>query len=308
MASDADIVELNRSFYAAEPHEYFRRRLELLVLQACASTSLERIARRGLRFGRVEIRGEARGRRSRRDVELEDERRSRFVIAESLALQHHAAETLLRLYISHQGNPPCPWLVLAAERSPQAFKQAVESLRDVGVDDLDAMASVFYGLTSPPEGWPASDEFKASIENVGSWLRHYSGVFLEGAHLYNAAKHGLAVQPGTAVLRIAETDAGAPFMSATGPSLSFLELDEKKHWKWTTQWPSLELSVFSTLFACRLIENLWAVARLCYLDEKPPSNSVAFLLEPGFSATADALRTRSPVTTFSLTLNRRARR
>lgn len=62
------------------------------------------------------------------DDDADEEDLSRYAVAESSVLLHHAAETLFRLYLAHRELPPCPWLEVSRLRNFAAFKKQAEAL------------------------------------------------------------------------------------------------------------------------------------------------------------------------------------
>jgi hypothetical protein len=106
--------ELNEAFYRARPHAYFNQRLETLVLIAGKSGQLDELLAQGVTLGRLKAGGAPTPDLTEHQRAEAEQDRERFVIAEAEVLLHHAAETLLRLYLAHEGLPPCPWLVRRA--------------------------------------------------------------------------------------------------------------------------------------------------------------------------------------------------
>jgi hypothetical protein len=155
----------------------------------------------GITIGRLKAGGGPRLKFTEHERAEVEQNRERLVIAEAEVLLHHAAETQLRLYLAYERLPPCPWLVLAGERSFAAFKDKVAKLGEALGDEQRRtnVAAVFFGASdrtslrpTPPE-----DEWNAGLENLSTWLAWFAAHFLD-AGVYNAAKHGLAPQaPGT---------------------------------------------------------------------------------------------------------------
>src|SRR4051794_16635136 len=96
----AEIV--NRTFYAAPPHEYFRRRLLLLLTMADRRNELNEMWFAGVAYRDVVRQYQV------IDDETDKAEAQRFVAAESQVLAHHLFETLLRLFMAHVGDPYCP--------------------------------------------------------------------------------------------------------------------------------------------------------------------------------------------------------
>jgi len=274
--ADADLAELeaaprlNHGLYTAEPHEYFSHRLFFLMLAADRTIDLAQFVRGGLEVDKVKLGPNP---EATEDKESKQQR-YRFVLAESLTLLHHVAETLLRLYFAHAGTPPAPWLALARDRSPEKFKAKVRRRftdnNHLTEEDREVIATVFHGssdLTSidPP---PPPERVAAGITNIDRWLRYFAREFLDYAPLYNATKHGLAIQPENAELTFSEADADEAFLTMVGPTILYLEQREhegRKKWSETTRWFSLEETLLASRIGIKMIEGLWDVARARYV-------------------------------------------
>lgn len=232
MFGDDTIGELNRRFYSVCPADYLDTRRAVL-------TSLE-----------VEADDE--------DGRLELER---FRVLECTVLAHHAFEALVRLYLAHAIDTTCPWLEVAGETSFAAFKSRVkEEIIDRSVSSLteQAVPLVFLGSLD------VTDEQRTLACNTASFLRSFARTWLDEAHLYNAAKHGLAVVPGRASLALGDTE-GTLRSFGNGTAIDFLESgpwqDDVRQWSLTTVWTSAEETLVKIEVACMLINSLWAVAR-----------------------------------------------
>lgn len=267
LASEND-RELNEAFYRARPQAYFNQRLESLLLVSGKSEQLAELLAEGVTVGRLKAGGVP----MRADLTEEDraeiqEDRERFIIAEAEVLLHHAAETLLRLYLAHEHLPPCPWLALAGKRSFAAFKQKVATLADeLGADERKRnVAAVFFGTPDRTNlrPTPAEVDWNAGLQNVATWLAWYAAHFLD-AGVYNAAKHGLAVQAGNAAFQLGDDE----LMSRSGSSLEYVESYKddsgRRRWRRTTQWLDLDRWIGYIFMACRLMKGLMAVARARY--------------------------------------------
>lgn len=72
-----------------------------------------------------------------RDAAPDHSERIEFAALESTLILHQAAETLLRLYLAHTDDAPCPWVAMTSLRGPGAFSKRVGSLRDgLGSDSV----------------------------------------------------------------------------------------------------------------------------------------------------------------------------
>jgi hypothetical protein len=122
--ADEDITaarfqQLNERFYTADPADYFRIRLSTLVLVAGRAGDLLGLLKEGVEYGRIQAKADT-------DAEVDAADIARYVTIESQVLLHHAAEALIRLFLAHVGNPPCPWFELSAETDFGNFKRRVQ--------------------------------------------------------------------------------------------------------------------------------------------------------------------------------------
>jgi hypothetical protein len=230
--------------------------------------ALDRLVEEGVSVGRLTMGGKP---RDESDKEQEREDRDRFVVAETAVLLHHVSETLLRLYLAHEGLGACPWLELVRRRDFRAFRKEVVKLgEELGQEERQAqMMQVFYGSAerSNLDPAPPEERWNAGITNIKQFFADYIRRFLD-AGLYNAAKHGLAIRPGRSSMQL---DDGA-LLSASGPSVEYLErkpTDDGWQWARSTSWVNLDQTVALIMMACRFIQAIWGIARWRYTDERP---------------------------------------
>lgn len=283
--------QLNRMFYAAEPHDYFSQRLSNLILAAGRHEDLDRLMTEGASYRGLKVGGEAVADGAKpTEAETNPEERAKsaehFVIAEAEVLAHHVGETLLRLYLAHaydkeDGPPPCPWLEISRLRSFSKAKELVAARfgPDSDADDparLAAVARVFHLTDDParlttepiPEG-----RWQESLRKIEGYLRGFAHQFLERAALYNAAKHGLALLPSEMTMRL---DDGA-LIRAEGPIIQYLEIrardDGTPRWSQVNHWVKSDRQMALVHRATVLIETLWESARLRYLPDQRPERA-----------------------------------
>jgi hypothetical protein len=289
--------ELNREFYRVEPHEYFNHRLSLLLLAMGKPQELRSLIDAGIKVDRLTVGGPSSDKqetdRSDDYEELEEKRLAQFAVAESAVLLHHVSETLLRFYLAHESMPPCPWLEIARVRFDAFKKQIAErfdgSSPDAGRKEL--LARVFYGQAGPPDG-PSEFEWSQSLENIEAWLIHYARWFLDESNLYNAAKHGLAVQGGETSMKL---DAG-DLIGASGPSLSYIEEwratpAARRRWHRTTRWLQPDSAAAEIFLATQMIQSIWLIGRARYVEPPKLPARMRFYLEPKYE---DFARKASP--------------
>jgi len=200
----------------------------------------------------------------------EDQRASRdaFVLTEAWTLVHHVSETLLRLYLAHCDQPPCPSLEVARQRDAARFKGAV---RARFVEAERTPSETFYGSATGATlaGKISADEFTAMCDSIESYMREFARTFLD-ANSYNAVKHGFAVQTGRSALQV--DIEGVRLFDTRGPHIDYLEVvkrdDGRKRWAETSQWIDLDRAFVLLFVAQRMIGVLWDTAKWRYLGEE----------------------------------------
>lgn len=110
----------------------------------------------------------------------------------------------------------------------------------------------------------------------GGWTRHREGLralfqfacdtVLDGADLYNAGKHGLAILPGERGTSLGD----GKLISVSGPSLTVIEpfeVDDEERWAKTTRWIRYQRSVIMTFHISDAIRSLWACGKQRHTGE-----------------------------------------
>jgi hypothetical protein len=121
--SPANYPAVHEEFYAGDPADYFLRRLQGLLILKGEPEALRALMTDGIDAGRVRLQLVPGGGPGAISEEDDAEARDRFLTADSWLLLHHASETLLRLYVAHATNGPCPALEVARGRGPGDFKK-----------------------------------------------------------------------------------------------------------------------------------------------------------------------------------------
>ena len=253
---------LNRRFYRMSPHSYLEQRLRSLVLTISDDTDIGELWGKGVAYRAIKISEPEPEPAQREDLD-------RYAALESTVLVHHASESLLRLYLAHEYRTMCPWEALSALTS---FREAKAKLSDLQrqLDDDRRLADVMevFVYTADSSKFPGvSDEQWASHRNA---LRLVISAALEEvlghAHIYNAAKHGLALLAGEVGMSLGEVD-DDPVISQRGPALTYLE--RAPDWQVTTTWVQPERNIALTVLVMDQIRNLWSVAKTHRLGSAP---------------------------------------
>ena len=209
----------------------------------------------------------------------EDEYSLRFVALESEVLLHHSAETLLRLYLAHEGLPPCPWMELARLRAPRDFKEKIRDRFEHGPsleNSIELSAPVFFGAR------PLDDELRDVAMNLEQTLRLLAGHLLRYPHLYNAAKHGFGVHATDTGTRLSMPEnPEISDLETSGPAIQYLTArddEDRRRWYEAMTFVEPARAMAQIGVASLMIRNLWDVARHRYSEGDTPE--VLMLTEP----------------------------
>lgn len=278
----AEFSSLNAKFYQGAPHAYFERRLASLAIAIADGREFDDVLGAGVSYGDFSMKPDG------SDVdqvpsgqrEVDD-----YAAVESVVLLHHTAEATLRLYLAHANRNPCPWLEIAKLMTPRDFKKRIAALAESLGDDeaVDDLVEVF--------SYQATPEFIIGRDPAAMWKGHRAGlrdliseairVVLHDAHIYNAAKHGMAVISSDLGFSIGDGEDGDPLISQKGPVLTFLELnqvsDSEKYWHQTSAWVDPTKSMAITFVLVKLMDSLWRSAKAHFHIEK--ATTLPYLLD-----------------------------
>ena len=250
---------LNESFYHAEPSEYLVQRLWSLAASLDPAAQPSRV-----QFGQFSMAWEP------EDI-LNDNKAMTYVALESMVLLHHAAESMLRLYMAHAHRNPCPWVEIAKLRNFAEFKRRLARLRD-SLSEPEVMNDLkeVFMWAHEPAAFPEVPEHVRASNQAGLRLmiEYAVSVLLEDAPVYNAAKHGIAVLSGDVKMELGDV------LRVGGPSLTTLEeieVDGARKWAKRTRWVHPTKSLTTTFVISNMIRSLWESARGHYLGRGDPS-------------------------------------
>jgi hypothetical protein len=276
------IARLNEQFYRHSPHHYFERRLAA-ALAVPGPEEREHPLPQGFHAAAVEaaLGGEA----DFDPASFEADTRELYLAAEATVLLHHAGEALLRLYLAHQGDPPCPWIELAGMKDFRRFKQLVrERLLDVPADRLRSEVETLFLGGPRPEDDADRGRCDEMVKNCAEFLRVFAHQFLDegDAAIYNAAKHGLAINAGRHQLAFVPADDARndpeqeravahlidslSFNGVTLEALAWVGTSKRGEWHRKQKWVDPARDLAYAYAAVRLMANLWSVARARYED------------------------------------------
>lgn len=142
---DEQFPELNERFYRgpSTPHWYLTQRYLSLLLLTRGPELKQSDAPVTFEVGPLKA--------TFATEDSDEDTRDDFLSVESTVLAHHAAETLLRLYLAHEGLPRCPWLEVARLRQRGSFTGRVKDLgqRLQHQAITSSVMEVFTGLAGP---------------------------------------------------------------------------------------------------------------------------------------------------------------
>lgn len=261
----------------------------MLVLASEQHDGIDDLVRQGSALGGVRLGGERAAVFPERAEDDERERKG-FVSLEATVLAHLAGETLLRLLFAFDGWPEEPWIEVASQVNPKAFKRRIAALLGAEDERRRLASELLVPIDEEPPRAVAVATYADLLGRVAERLT-------VDAPLYNASKHGLAVIADDQVLRVCGGDPGPSsrwFALAGGPALEFLEwerVDDRRHWKQTTSWIDLGSTLTEGLLTIQAIEMAWAVGRAVYLQTsetfRVPTTTLADLMN-GASTTRSA--------------------
>jgi hypothetical protein len=223
-----------------------------------------------------------------------------FVTIESQVIAHHLFEVILRVFLAHRSAPSAPPVEVAKLLSHAEFKRKIKARFDRDDSptegELADVAAVFFGADSPTLHADLNAGYLAAAANVEKYLRRFARVLLGSAHLYNSAKHGFVVSPGTKGIEISRdgtrlnlTLVGGDTQRVhtktegghKGPAIAYLEKATKgsrsSEWCLTIRWIDVERTIIFSYKATELLELLWDVARARYLGQTVP------VIPPGYT-------------------------
>lgn len=263
MPADIDPFEfdsLNREFYSADPAEVINHRLWMLA---------RFVEDEGLR---AEVESEKMIIERDAPPSLSD--RIQFAALESMLVLHQAAETLLRLCLAHRDDGACPWAEMSKLRQPGVFPREVARIRN-SIDEDETLHELMriIGWTAkrsdvtPREGWDLEVGWERHREGLRELVRYCSSLILDGADLYNAGKHGLAISPSEKGLKIGVDDDDAVIWQS-GPSLTVIERHMSRgepRWAKVTHWVKYQHAIAMLTQITRAITSLWQCGKQRHL-------------------------------------------
>ena len=195
-----------------------------------------------------------------------------YIQAETISLQHHALETLLRLYtgLIDAGH----WLdpLKAVTDRKRNLVQLVE--KHITRKLTNAMrGDVSHLLLGEPD-MPEDDAYRlADVDNLSGILQVLARQWLDGRRPYNAIKHGLLISQSNRSLSLGLTG-GDMRTIGDGPSITCLNHTDwesrpsseqrqgakTRDWSVETRWISFEQAGRLIAVACVLIDCLWSLA------------------------------------------------
>ena len=196
-----------------------------------------------------------------------------YIQTETISLQHHALETLLRLYtgLLEASNWLDPLIALTdRDRNlPMLIDQHLTSNSKSKHNMRSDVSYLLLGLSEVP-GEDA--DRVAFIDNLSEILQVLAHKWLDGRRAYNAIKHGLLISQSNASLSVGLNSEDMVTIG-DGPSIAYLNHTnwepqppsegtngKMRHWTVETQWIRFEEASKVIAAACGLIDCMWSLA------------------------------------------------
>lgn len=278
-----DIADVNERFYAATPDRYFSLRLGLLLTLAATTQRYGADLAEGLACGPLRLQQTSPG-----PVQFAPQEVERYLAIETVMLHHHLAESIVRLYLAHLNHHQCPWIEIALLRDFRTYRKLEKGIAEEDeIADAQQVATVFLGSKEPPTGSGVSpDRWLAAANCHRTLLIEFARHSYEGANLYNAAKHGLALSGESGTVAIGPAD-DVPAFVVDGPWVEYLERaaappPEPRTWFRTAELVNAPRSWLHILAGTHMLVGLWAAGYVkhCRGSELRPFVAAAEL-DPG---------------------------
>ena len=244
----AEFNSLNEEFYRADPAEVIEHRLWMLAA-FMNDESMTAGLPKELALSRDEVPAQ--------------KERIQFAILESTLILHQAAETFLRLCLAHWSDAPCPWFEMAKLRQPRVFPKKVAHIAgsldsDETIDELLRIVSWSsdQSVVEAAVDWGREGSWQQHREGLREFIRHCCTVIRDGAEVYNAGKHGLAILPSEKGMSVGDGE----LISVRGPSLTVIERhvqDGDPRWAKVTHWVKYQESIAITTLIASAVRSLW---------------------------------------------------
>jgi len=252
-------AELNERFYAGqEPGAYFRARLALIANTAAHGWPPGDVA-----VERFRLAAHAAVDRSEHD---------RLIAIESFMLYHHAAETTWLLFLAHEKPQGCPRLAVTRLRISNLSKEMEAYRNEKDLDTRLARIRTALGFDDGGELAPGASEevLRAGLEGADLLLRELGSQVLVNSPVYNSAKHGMALDGGTARIGLSTGSSPDPeklnvYRDALWlENLQYRDDEEQKKQTWTRTHTAVEPDRLMALtgLAVDLIDTIWSAGKV----------------------------------------------
>lgn len=263
-----DVEQVNRRFYASNPDRHFSARLALLLAVAASTERYGEDLARGLVCGPLRLQQTSPG-----PVQFAPDDIERYVALESVMLHHLIGESILRLYLAHLDHRQCPWVQVALLRDGREFRRLEKAMvEEEGLVAAEHVAAIFLGSKrAPPHSGVDDDRWLLAARHHRALLIEFARHSYEGANLYTAAKHGLAVSCESGSMAIGPVDEEPTFV-VDGLWLEYLERapakpQEPREWVRRSELVNPPRSWLLILAGLYMLKGLWAAGRVRHCGE-----------------------------------------
>jgi hypothetical protein len=250
---ESQFSELNAEYYRGpNPADYLEGRLRLLVIAATAGIPAAPVT-----FGRFTLSESQAGSHG-------DE----FVPIECVNLLHLAAETLWRIFLSHEDDK-CPRLAMARVYRPGALRKLIDTYLQQTTQQRQARIRQVFALNSESDDW--SPETIAAVDGTDVFLILTGRLLLTDGPVYNATKHGLGLQSEHSEISFKTDLQGVPVVARAGMWVTALQRDHGgTRSKWQIVMTAVEPDkMLATVNVCLyLIRSIWSVGKATLVDKQ----------------------------------------
>lgn len=252
---------LNKNFYEGFILDFYDIKLiNLMLLVSNTDDYVNSIIGKKLKIEKFEV--------SLKEEEIVNDDIKKFAKLEIAMTYYHCLETFIRLFLAHATLSGCPWLDLS-RLTIGKYKSELENLSKNNFKNLnktlnenDTVLYVLTGQTKRLDGLSVED-----VEGLRYWISWSASQLLE-TYDYNSFKHGLAISPKTAGLKIIGNENFA--IQVKGEVLEFISKNEKENryvWTKETVWIPYDSRAAIICTVSKMIKNIMIVGKAIHFKE-----------------------------------------
>lgn len=252
---------INKNFYEGFIFDFYDIKLiNLVSLVSNTDDFINSIIGKKLKIETFEV--------NLKEEELIKEDIKKFAKLEIAMTYYHCLETFIRLFLAHATLSGCPWLSLSRLNNTK-YKTELQNLSKNNFENLnktlnenDTVLFVLTGQTKLIDGLTVED-----VKGFRNWIS-WSAIQLLKTYDYNSFKHGLAISPKTAGVKIR---GNSDFeIQKQGEVLEFISKNEKENrFVWTKEivWIPYDSRAAIISTVSNMIKNIMIVGKAIAFKE-----------------------------------------